>query len=143
MGLLGGAGVGKTVLIKEIINNVYKRLKSNAVFIGVGERSREGQELIEEMQESDLLDKMSMVFGQMGENPCSRSKAVYSGLTLAEYLRDEKDQDVLVFIDNIYRFIQAKSEISTEMKRVPIENGYPTTMVSDVTDVEERIKFYR
>ena len=139
MGLLGGAGVGKTVLIKEIINNVYKRLKSNAVFIGVGERSREGQELIEEMQESDLLDKMSMVFGQMGENPCSRSKAVYSGLTLAEYLRDEKNQDVLVFIDNIYRFIQAKSEISTEMKRVPIENGYPTTMVSDVTDVEERI----
>lgn len=139
MGLLGGAGVGKTVLIKEIINNVYKRLKSNAVFIGVGERSREGQELIEEMQESDLLDKMSMVFGQMGENPCSRSKAVYSGLTLAEYLRDEKDQDVLVFIDNIYRFIQAKSEISTEMKRVPIENGYPTSMVSDITDVEERI----
>lgn len=137
MGLLGGAGVGKTVLIKEIINNVYKRLKSNAVFIGVGERSREGQELIEEMQESDLLDKMSMVFGQMGENPCSRSKAVYSGLTLAEYLRDVKDQDVLVFIDNIYRFIQAKSEISTEMKRVPIENGYPTTMVSDVTDVED------
>ena len=94
MGLLGGAGVGKTVLIKEIINNVYKRLKSNAVF---------------------------------------------SGLTLAEYLRDEKDQDVLVFIDNIYRFIQAKSEISTEMKRVPIENGYPTSMVSDITDVEERI----
>ena len=139
MGLLGGAGVGKTVLIKEIINNVYKRLKSNAVFIGVGERSREGQELIEEMQESDLLDKMSMVFGQMGENPCSRSKAVYSGLTLAEYLRDEKEQDVLVFIDNIYRFIQAKSEISTEMKRVPIENGYPTSMVSDITDVEERI----
>ena len=139
IGLFGGAGVGKTVLIKEIINNVYKRLKSNAVFIGVGERSREGQELIEEMQESDLLDKMSMVFGQMGENPCSRSKAVYSGLTLAEYLRDEKDQDVLVFIDNIYRFIQAKSEISTEMKRVPIENGYPTSMVSDITDVEERI----
>lgn len=139
MGLLGGAGVGKTVLIKEIINNVYKRLKSNAVFIGIGERSREGKELIDEMEESKLLDKMSMVFGQMGENPCSRSKSVYSGLTLAEYLRDEKDQDVLVFIDNIYRFIQAKSEISTEMKRVPIENGYPTTMVSDITDVEERI----
>ena len=139
MGLLGGAGVGKTVLIKEIINNVYKRIQSNAVFIGVGERSREGKELYDEMVESNLLDKMSMVFGQMGENPCSRSKAVYSGLTLAEYLRDEKEQDVLVFIDNIYRFVQAKSEISTELRRVPIENGYPTTMISDVSEIEERI----
>ena len=139
MGLLGGAGVGKTVLIKEIINNVYKKFKSNAVFIGIGERSREGKELYDEMKEDDLLDKMSMVFGQMGENPCARSKAVYSGLTLAEYLRDEKKQDVLIFIDNIYRFVQAKSEISTELKRVPIENGYPTTMASDISEVEERI----
>ena len=139
MGLLGGAGVGKTVLIKEIINNVYKRIKSNAVFIGVGERSREGKELYDEMVESDLLDKMSMVFGQMGENPCARSKAIYSGLTLAEYLREEKEQDVLVFIDNIYRFVQAKSEISTEMRRIPIENGYPTTMISDISEIEERI----
>ena len=139
MGLLGGAGVGKTVLIKEIINNVYKRMKSNAVFIGVGERSREGKELYDEMVESNLLDKMSMVFGQMGENPCARSKAVYSGLTLAEYLRDEKKQDVLVFIDNIYRFVQSKSEISTELRRVPIENGYPTTMISDISEIEERI----
>lgn len=139
MGLLGGAGVGKTVIIKELINNVYKREKSNAVFIGVGERSREGRELYDEMKQDKLLDKMSMVFGQMGENPASRSKAVYSGLTLAEYLRDEKNQDVLVFIDNIYRFVQAKSEISTELKRVPIENGYPTTMVSDIFEVEERI----
>ena len=139
MGLLGGAGVGKTVLIKEIINNVYKKFKSNAVFIGIGERSREGKELYDEMKEDDLLDKMSMVFGQMGENPCARSKAVYSGLTLAEYLRDEKKQDVLIFIDNIYRFVQAKSEISTELKRVPIENGYPTTMATDISEVEERI----
>ena len=139
MGLLGGAGVGKTVLIKEIINNVYKRIKSNAVFIGVGERSREGKELYDEMVESELLDKMSMVFGQMGENPCARSKAIYSGLTLAEYLRDKKEQDVLVFIDNIYRFVQAKSEISTEMRRIPIENGYPTTMISDISEIEERI----
>lgn len=139
MGLLGGAGVGKTVLIKELINNVYKKLKSNAVFVGIGERSREGKELYDEMKEDKLLDKMSMVFGQMGENPCSRSKSVYSGLTLAEYLRDEKKQDVLVFIDNIYRFVQAKSEISTELRRVPIENGYPTTMVSDINQVEERI----
>ena len=139
MGLLGGAGVGKTVLIKEIINNVYKKFKSNAVFIGIGERSREGKELYDEMKEDDLLDKMSMVFGQMGENPCSRSKAIYSGLTLAEYLRDQKNQDVLLFIDNIYRFVQAKSEISTELKRIPIENGYPTTMITDISEIEERI----
>ena len=143
MGLLGGAGVGKTVLIKEIINNVYKKFRSNAVFIGVGERSREGKELYDEMEEDNLLEKMSMVFGQMGESPCERSKAIYSGLTLAEYLRDEERQDVLVFIDNIYRFIQAKSEISTELKRIPIENGYPTTMASDISEVEERINSIR
>ena len=139
MGLLGGAGVGKTVLVKELINNIYKRLNSIAVFIGVGERSREGKELIDEMKESNLLDKMSIVFGQMGDNPVSRSKSVYTGLTVAEYLRDEKKQDVLVFIDNIYRFIQAKSEINTELKRIPVENGYPTTMISDTSMVEERI----
>jgi len=139
MGLLGGAGVGKTVLIKELINNVYKRFNSNAVFVGVGERSREGKELYDEMEADDLLLKMSMVFGQMGESPCKRSKAIYSGLTLAEYLRDEKNQDVLVFIDNIYRFIQAKSEVATELKRVPIENGYPSTLQGDIAEVEERI----
>ncbi len=139
MGLIGGAGVGKTVLIKELINNIYKKFNSNAVFVGVGERSREGQELYQEMKDSNLLDKMSMVFGQMGDSSCSRSKAIYGGLTLAEYLRDEKQQDVLLFIDNIYRFIQAQSEISTELKRIPIENGYPTTMVSDVNEIEERI----
>ena len=139
MGLLGGAGVGNTVLVIELINNIYKRLNSNAVFIGVGERSREGKELIDEMGESNLLDKMSIVFGQMGDNPVSRSKSVYTGLTVAEYLRDEKKQDVLVFIDNIYRFIQAKSEINTELKRIPVENGYPTTMISDTSSVEERI----
>ncbi len=139
MGLFGGAGVGKTVLIKELIHNVYVTLRSNAVFVGIGERSREGKELYDEMEESDLLDKMCIVFGQMGENSTSRSKAVYSGLTLAEYLRDEKKQDVLLFIDNIYRFVQAKSEISNELKNVPVENGYPTTMISDVSEVEERI----
>ena len=139
MGLLGGAGVGKTVLIKELINNVFMTLKSNSVFVGVGERSREGKEMYDEMLESDLLDKMCIVFGQMGENSTARSKAIYSGLTLAEYLRDEKKQDVLLFVDNIYRFVQAKSEISNELKNVPVENGYPTTMVSDVSDIEERI----
>lgn len=139
MGLLGGAGVGKTVLIKELINNVYKGYSSNSVFVGIGERSREGKELYDEMKESNLLDKISVVFGQMGDNSSSRSKAIYSGLTLAEYLRDEKKQDVLLFIDNIYRFIQANSEISSELKRMPIENGYPTTMLSDISEVEERI----
>ena len=139
MGLLGGAGVGKTVIIKELINNLYKSHNSNAVFVGVGERSREGKELYDEMLGSNLLDKISIVFGQMGDNPVSRSKAVYSGLTLAEYLRDSKQQDVLLFIDNIYRFVQAKSEISSELKRIPVENGYPTTMASEVSEIEERI----
>lgn len=139
LGLLGGAGVGKTVLIKELMNNVFKRFQSNSVFIGVGERSREGKDLYDEVVQSNLYDKISIVFGQMGDNASSRSKAVYSGLTLAEYLRDEKKQDVLLFIDNIYRFVQAESEISAELGRAPIENGYPNTLISDVSDVEERI----
>lgn len=139
IGLLGGAGVGKTVLIKELINNIYTSLSSNAVFIGVGERSREGKELYDEMKSLNLLSKISMIFGQMGDNSTARSKTVYSGLTLAEYLRDEKKQDVLLFIDNIYRYVQAKSEISMELKRTPVENGYPTTMISDVSNIEERI----
>ena len=139
MGLLGGAGVGKTVLIKEIIHNVYTSLNSNAVFTGIGERSREGQELYSEMKESNLLDKMAMVYGQMGDNPISRSKAVYSGLTLSEYLRDEKKQDVLLFVDNIYRFTQAKAEIATELKQILIGNGYPADMASEMSKIEERI----
>lgn len=139
MGLLGGAGVGKTVLIKEIIHNVYTSLNSNAVFVGTGERSREGQELYSEMKESNLLDKMSMVYGVMGDNPVSRSKSVYAGLSLAEYLRDEKKQDVLLFIDNIYRFIQARAEIATELKQILIGNGYPSDMASDMSKIEERI----
>lgn len=139
MGLLGGAGVGKTVLIKELINNVYKGFGSNSVFIGVGERSREGKELYEEMREGELLDKISMVFGQMGENSMARSRAVFSGLTIAEYLRDEKHQDVLLFIDNIYRFVQASAEISADMNRMPIENGYPANIETMVSEIEERI----
>jgi len=139
MGLLGGAGVGKTVLIKELIHNVYTSLNANAVFCGIGERSREGKELHSEMEESNLLDKMSMVFGQMGDNPVSRSKSIYSGLTMAEYLRDEKKQDVLLFIDNIYRFMQAKAEIATELKQMLIGNGYPSDMALEISKVEERI----
>jgi F-type H+-transporting ATPase subunit beta len=139
MGLLGGAGVGKTVLIKELINNVYKGLNSNSVFVGVGERSREGKELYDEMREANLLDKMAVVFGQMGENSAARSKAIFSGLTLAEYLRDEKEQDVLLFIDNIYRHVQAMSEINAELSRIPIENGYPANINTAISQVEERI----
>ena len=139
MGLLGGAGVGKTVLIKELIHNVYTSSSSNSVFVGVGERSREGKELYDEMTEANLLDKMSIVFGQMGENSVARNKAAFTGLTLAEYLRDEKKQDVLLFIDNIYRYVQATSEINAELSRMPIENGYPATIESDVSSVEERI----
>lgn len=139
MGLLGGAGVGKTVLIKELIHNVYQGHNSNSVFVGVGERSREGRELIAEMEEANLLDKMSIVFGQMGENSTARSKAIFGGLTLAEYLRDEKHQDVLLFIDNIYRYVQALSELNAELSRVPIENGYPANIETAVAEVEERI----
>lgn len=139
MGLLGGAGVGKTVLIKELIHNVYSSINAHAVFVGAGERSREGKELYEEMKDGNLLPTMSMVFGQMGDNPVSRSKSVYAGLTLAEYLRDEKKQDVLLFIDNIYRFMQAKSEIATELKQLLIENGYPADMASEISKIEERI----
>lgn len=139
MGLLGGAGVGKTVLIKELINNVYRALQSNSVFVGVGERSREGRELYDEMTEAGLLDKISIVFGQMGENSAARSKAIFSGLTAAEFLRDERGQDVLLFVDNIYRYVQAISEINAELSRVPIENGYPANIGSAVSQVEERI----
>ncbi|MBQ8192829.1 MAG: F0F1 ATP synthase subunit beta [Bacilli bacterium] len=139
MGLLGGAGVGKTVLIKELIHNIYASSNSNAVFVGAGERSREGKELYEDMKNSNLLDKMTMVYGQMGDNPVSRSKSVSTGLRMAEYLRDEKGQDVLIFIDNIYRFIKAKAEISTELKELLIENGYPANMAGEISDIEERI----
>ena len=139
MGLLGGAGVGKTVLIKELIHNVYQGLQSNSVFVGVGERSREGRDLYDEMVEADLLDKISMAFGQMGDNAMSRSRAVYTGLTLAEYLRDEKQQDVLVFIDNIYRMVQANAEIATELAHMPIENGYSPALLTEISEVEERI----
>jgi F-type H+-transporting ATPase subunit beta len=139
MGLLGGAGVGKTVLIKELINNVYKGLQSNSVFAGVGERSREGRDMYDEMVEANLFDKISMVFGQMGDNAMSRSRAAYAGLTLAEYLRDEKKQDVLLFVDNIYRMVQANSEIAAELARMPVENGYSPSLLSEISEVQERI----
>ena len=139
MGLLGGAGVGKTVLIKELIHNVYQGLRSNSVFVGVGERSREGRDLYDEMMDANLMEKITMAFGQMGDNAMSRSRAIYTGLTLAEYLRDEKKQDVLLFIDNIYRMVQAGAEISTELARMPIDNGYSPALLTEISEVEERI----
>lgn len=139
MGLLGGAGVGKTVVVKELINNVYKKLQSNSVFVGVGERSREGRELWDEMVEAGLLDKIAIVFGQMGENAMARSRAMYSGLIAAEYLRDEKQQDVLLFVDNIFRMVQADSEISTALEHMPIDNGYSSSILTEVSTVQERI----
>ena len=138
IGLIGGAGVGKTVLIRELIHNIYTDTSANAIFIGVGERSREGQELIEEMKKTGLIDKISLVFGQMGSNPVSRSKAVDSGLTIAEYLRDERKQDSLIFIDNIYRYVQAQSEISMELKEILVENGYMANMAQLISKIEER-----
>ncbi|MDR2108416.1 MAG: F0F1 ATP synthase subunit beta [Coriobacteriales bacterium] len=139
MGMFGGAGVGKTVLVKELINNLYTGQGNNSVFVGIGERSREGRELYDEMAASGLLEKISIVFGQMGENPMIRSRAAYSGLTVGEYLRDEKNQDVLVFIDNIYRFLQANSEISAELGNMPIESGYSTSLLTEISEVMERI----
>lgn len=107
--------------------------------MGVGERSREGRDLYDEMLEANLLDKIAMAFGQMGDNAMSRSRAMYAGLTLAEYLRDEKKQDVLLFIDNIYRMVQAGAEISTELARMPIDNGYSPALLTEISEVEERI----
>ena len=138
IGLIGGAGVGKTVLIRELIYNIYNKSNEKAIFIGVGERSREGQELIEEMKSSHLMDKISLVFGSMGDNPSSRSKAVDTGLTVAEYLRDEKNESSLVFIDNIYRYIQAEAEIAMEQKQILVENGYMANMMALISKVEER-----
>lgn len=139
MGLLGGAGVGKTVLIKELIHNLYTESKINSVFVGVGERSREGKELYDELVSSNLLGNMTMVFGQMSKNPVVRSKCIESGLVAAEYLRDEEKKDVLLFVDNVYRFIQAKSEIAMELKEMLVENGYPSDTMNDVSKIEERI----
>lgn len=139
MGLLGGAGVGKTVLIKELIYNLYNASRINSIFVGIGERSREGKELYDDIVSSNLLDNMTMVFGQMSKNPVVRSKCVQTGLVAAEYLRDEKKEDVLLFIDNIYRYIQARSEISMELKEMLVGNGYPSSTAAEVSKIEERL----
>lgn len=139
VGLFGGAGVGKTVIITELINNVAKQHGGVSVFAGVGERSREGNDLYREMSESKVLDKTTLVFGQMNEPPGIRARVGLTGVTMAEYFRDEENQDVLLFIDNIFRFTQAGSEVSTLLGRIPSAVGYQPTLATDMGALQERI----
>ena len=139
VGLFGGAGVGKTVLIQELIQSVASEHGGYSIFTGVGERSREGSDLFSEMRESGVLDKTTLVFGQMNEPPGARMRVAETGLTMAEYFRDEKHQDVLLFIDNIFRFVQAGSEVSALLGRMPSAVGYQPTLATDLGQLEERI----
>ena len=139
IGLFGGAGVGKTVLIMELINNIAKQHGGISVFTGVGERSREGNDLWNEMHESGVIDKTALVFGQMNEAPGVRMRVALTGLTMAEYFRDEEQRDVLLFIDNIFRFVQAGSEVSTLLGRMPSAVGYQPTLANEMGELQERI----
>lgn len=139
VGLFGGAGVGKTVIITELIRNIAAEHGGVSVFAGVGERSREGNDLYKEMHESGVLDKTTLVFGQMNEPPGIRARVGLTGLTLAEYFRDESKQDVLLFVDNIFRFTQAGSEVSTLLGRIPSAVGYQPTLATDMGALQERI----
>ena len=139
IGLFGGAGVGKTVLIMELINNIAKQHGGLSVFTGVGERTREGNDLYNEMKESGVLSNTTLVYGQMNEPPGARMRVALSGLTMAEYFRDEEHQDVLLFIDNIFRFTQAGSEVSALLGRMPSAVGYQPTLATEMGDLQERI----
>jgi F-type H+-transporting ATPase subunit beta len=139
IGLLGGAGVGKTVLIMELIRNIATVHGGYSVFTGVGERTREGNDLWREMRESGVIEKTAMVFGQMNEPPGTRLRVALSGLTMAEYFRDEMGQDVLLFIDNIFRFVQAGSEVSALLGRIPSAVGYQPTLANEMGSLQERI----
>ncbi len=139
IGLFGGAGVGKTVLIQELISSIANEHGGYSVFTGVGERSREGNDLINEMADSGVINKTALVFGQMNEPPGARMRVALTGLTMAEYFRDVKHQDVLLFVDNIFRFIQAGSEVSTLLGRIPSAVGYQPTLTTDVGALQERI----
>ncbi|AGB42332.1 ATP synthase, F1 beta subunit [Halobacteroides halobius DSM 5150] len=139
VGLFGGAGVGKTVLIQELINNIATEHGGYSVFTGVGERTREGNDLWLEFKEADILDKVALVYGQMNEPPGARMRVGLSGLTMAEYFRDEAGKDTLLFIDNIFRFIQAGSEVSALLGRMPSAVGYQPTLATDVGALQERI----
>lgn len=138
-GLFGGAGVGKTVIIQELIHNIAKHHGGYSCFAGVGERTREGNDLFLEMEESGVLDKTALCFGQMNEPPGARSRVALTALTLAEYLRDNEGKDVLLFIDNIFRFIQAGSEVSALLGRMPSAVGYQPTLATELGELEERI----
>ena len=139
IGLFGGAGVGKTVLIQELIHNVAMEHGGYSIFTGVGERSREGNDLWGEMRESGVSDKTALVFGQMNESPGVRMRVALSGLTMAEYFRDQEHKDVLLFIDNIFRFVQAGSEVSTLLGRMPSAVGYQPTLAGEMGALQERI----
>lgn len=139
VGLFGGAGVGKTVLIQELIRNIATEHGGYSVFTGVGERSREGNDLWHEMKDSGVLEKTSLVFGQMNEPPGSRMRVGLTGLTIAEYFRDKLGQDVLLFVDNIFRFVQAGSEVSALLGRIPSAVGYQPTLATDIGALQERI----
>ena len=139
IGLFGGAGVGKTVLIQELIRNIAAESGGYSIFTGVGERSREGNDLWTEMKESGVLEKTALVFGQMNEPPGARMRVAETGLTMAEYFRDVKRQDVLLFIDNIFRFVQAGSEVSALLGRMPSAVGYQPTLATDLGELQERI----
>lgn len=139
VGLFGGAGVGKTVVIQELINNIAKAHGGVSVFAGVGERTREGNDLYHEMKDSGVIDKLAMVFGQMNEPPGARARVALSGLTMAEYFRDEEGKDVLLFVDNIFRFTQAGSEVSALLGRIPSAVGYQPTLASEMGNLQERI----
>ncbi len=139
IGLFGGAGVGKTVLIQELIHNIATEHGGYSIFTGVGERSREGNDLWHEMKESGVISKTALVFGQMNEPPGSRMRVAQTGLTMAEYFRDKEHRDVLLFIDNIFRFIQAGSEVSALLGRMPSAVGYQPTLANDVGALQERI----
>ena len=139
IGLFGGAGVGKTVLIMELITNIATEHGGYSVFSGVGERTREGNDLYYEMQESGVIDKTALVFGQMNEPPGARTRIALTGLTMAEYFRDKENQDVLLFIDNIFRFVQAGSEVSALLGRMPSAVGYQPTLANELGALEERI----
>ncbi len=139
IGLFGGAGVGKTVLIMELINNVAQQHGGFSVFAGVGERTREGNDLWEEMKESGVLNKAALIYGQMNEPPGARARVALSALTIAEYFRDEEGQDVLLFIDNIFRFTQAGSEVSALLGRIPSAVGYQPTLSTEMGELQERI----
>ncbi len=139
IGLFGGAGVGKTVLIQELIHNVAMEHDGYSIFTGVGERSREGNDLWNEMRESGVLNKTALVFGQMNESPGVRMRVPLSGLTMAEYFRDKENRDVLLFIDNIFRFVQAGSEVSTLLGRMPSAVGYQPTLAGEMGELQERI----